>query len=109
MNYKLLVLDLDGTLLTKTKHISSKDLKALKAYTSLGGKIALATGRAIASTTYYKNIIEQYTGEKIPFVISLCGSYIKSFDNANDDKFTTIPDEIVKALDSKAKELRLST
>ena len=109
MNYKLLVLDLDGTLLTKTKHISSKDLKALKAYTSLGGKIALATGRAIASTTYYKNIIEQYTGEKIPFIISLCGSDIKSFDNANDDKFTTLPDEIVKALDSKAKELRLST
>lgn len=45
--YKLLALDLDGTLLNDKKVISKKNLAALKKVEDLGIKVVITTGRAL--------------------------------------------------------------
>lgn len=49
----LIITDLDGTLLPKSKVVSPKTLDAIKKFTGDGGKFSIATGRAIQSTTQY--------------------------------------------------------
>lgn len=50
MKYKLLCIDLDGTLLTDEKKIRKQDVKALRRAADRGAKIALITGRMPAAT-----------------------------------------------------------
>ncbi|WP_392486226.1 Cof-type HAD-IIB family hydrolase [Haloimpatiens sp. FM7315] len=51
--YKLLVLDMDGTLLNNKKKISQINKNALKAASNKGIKIAICTGRLIEGITNY--------------------------------------------------------
>lgn len=53
--YKLLALDMDGTLLTSDKRISPRTLQALREASSRGVIIALSTGRAINELTEYRS------------------------------------------------------
>jgi Cof subfamily protein (haloacid dehalogenase superfamily) len=46
-NYKLLVLDIDGTILGKDGTISDKDMKALNRVVDSGIRVALSTGRVV--------------------------------------------------------------
>jgi hypothetical protein len=48
-NYKLLCVDLDGTLLTDSKEISQETLEAIRAAKAKDVKVAIATGRALFS------------------------------------------------------------
>ena len=50
MKYKLIALDLDGTLLDEQKRISKANLEALQKAKELGAKIVLITGRGRSST-----------------------------------------------------------
>lgn len=50
MKYKLLCVDLDGTLLTDEKKINKQDIEALRRAADRGLKIALVTGRMPAAT-----------------------------------------------------------
>lgn len=52
--YKLLALDMDGTLLTSEKRISRRTLDALHDATDRGVRVALSTGRALVEVGEYR-------------------------------------------------------
>lgn len=61
MNAKMIVFDLDGTLLNKDKVISDYSKEVLRKYKELGGIISIATGRLKeACTTYQIEINADY-------------------------------------------------
>ncbi len=106
MNYKLIAIDLDGTLLKGLNTIPKKSLEALKRFTDAGGKIVISTGRAIASARKIANKIEDYTGQKVPYIISLCGGIF--YDHENKVVFEKLIDkETTKKIADKVKELKL--
>lgn len=57
--YKLIALDLDGTLLNDSKEISSEDIKYLQELESKGYSIVLATGRRHFSAVDYGRLISE--------------------------------------------------
>ena len=52
--YKLLALDMDGTVLTSDKHVSPRTREALKTLSSKGVAISLATGRNVFELSEYR-------------------------------------------------------
>ena len=74
-------IDLDGTLLTKTKKISKKNLDSLKKYVENGNKYVLTTGRWPVSTLKLSNVIFSHTNIQSNYIISLNGSYIYDLKN----------------------------
>lgn len=70
--YPYIAVDLDGTLLNSHKKISYADYYALKLYTSLGGKIILASGRSPLSTEW---IAENLSIEKS--IVAFNGAFIQ--------------------------------
>jgi hydroxymethylpyrimidine pyrophosphatase-like HAD family hydrolase len=93
MKYKLLAIDLDGTLLSKTKHISNKNLDELKKYIEQDGTPILTTGRSIISSQKFVDQIDEYTGYQSKYVVSFNGAHIKDLVNNKIISFT-IPHEI---------------
>lgn len=77
MNYKLICMDMDGTLLNDEKKISQRSLEAIKEAQSMGVKTVISTGRIFNSACYYSDII----GSDSP-VIALNGAYV-GFGNNN--------------------------
>lgn len=75
MGYKLICIDMDGTLLSDDNSVSERNLKAIKAATEKGVKIAITTGRIFASAKFYSDMI----GVKTP-VIASNGAYIREKD-----------------------------
>ncbi|MEG0774489.1 Cof-type HAD-IIB family hydrolase [Clostridium sp.] len=75
MKYKLVCLDMDGTLLNSEKKISEKNLLAIKRAHELGVKVAICTGRIFTSAYYYGNLI----GVEAPIIASN-GAYIREKD-----------------------------
>ncbi len=57
MNYKMLFLDLDNTLLSSDLSISEENLRAIRAASEKGVKIVICTGRGVFGV---KNIAEQF-------------------------------------------------
>lgn len=57
LTYPTLVLDLDGTLLSKDKIISKTNLSELKRYQSQGGRIILASGRNSVSVAWHARLL----------------------------------------------------
>ncbi|WEK83136.1 MAG: Cof-type HAD-IIB family hydrolase [Mycoplasma sp.] len=76
MDYKLLAIDLDGTLLTKVKTIDPIDLKAIKKFSDAKAIPFIATGRAWASAKRYVEEVEKITGKKSPFTVCFSGALI---------------------------------
>ncbi|MGM9760431.1 MAG: HAD-IIB family hydrolase, partial [Parabacteroides sp.] len=81
MKYKLLVLDVDGTLLNSQKEISSRTLAALLKVQNMGVHIVLASGR---STNGVMPIAKQLELDKF-------GGYILSYNGG----------QIIQASDGK--------
>lgn len=107
MKYKLIAIDLDGTLLKRHRKITKKNFQALKNFTDAGGQIVISTGRAITSARKIANKIEKYTGKKMPYIISLCGSVI--YDDK--DKIISqklISPNITKKIAAEVKRLGLN-
>jgi len=76
MKYKLLCLDMDGTVLSNEKKVSEENLKAIKKAHALGVKIAICTGRLFANARVYADIF----GIKAPIIASN-GAYIRDKDS----------------------------
>lgn len=75
MKYKMLVMDMDGTLLTDDKKISPANKKALEKAADLGVKIVVSTGRIFVSAKVYGEMI----GVNTPIIASN-GAYIREKD-----------------------------
>lgn len=75
MKYKMICIDMDGTLLNDDKNISSRNHEALKMAQEKGVKVVVSTGRLFTSANNYADAI----GIKVP-VISSNGAYIREKD-----------------------------
>lgn len=58
MKYKLIVIDMDGTLLNDKHDVSLENKIAIKEAIDRGIKVAIATGRIFTSARFYANLIE---------------------------------------------------
>lgn len=76
MKYKLICMDMDGTLLNDKKEVSERSKKAIKKAHDLGVKVVIATGRIFVSAEYYGDII----GVKAPIIASN-GAYVREKDS----------------------------
>lgn len=75
MKYKMLVMDMDGTLLTNDKRISDVNKRALEKAAELGVKIVVSTGRIFTSALVFGELI----GVDTPIIASN-GAYIREKD-----------------------------
>ena len=76
MDYKLICIDMDGTLLNKKHRISQVSKEALKNAGDMGIHIVISTGRMYADAKYYSDLL----GVKSP-VIASNGAIIKDKDS----------------------------
>ncbi|GFP74163.1 Cof-type HAD-IIB family hydrolase [Clostridium fungisolvens] len=101
MKYKLICLDMDGTLLSSPSTISEENRNAVLQAYNKGIKIAITTGRLFTSAKYYADLI----GIKVPIVASN-GAYVREKDreeviyksSLNDDQLRRIY-EVIKKYD----------
>lgn len=78
MSYKLVCIDVDGTLLNTRHKITKRTKEVLLKAHELGVHIVISTGRMYTDAEYYSNLI----GVKSP-VIASNGAFIKEKDNDN--------------------------
>jgi hydroxymethylpyrimidine pyrophosphatase-like HAD family hydrolase len=95
--YKLLGIDLDGTLLSKLKRISKPNLEAIKDYIQQGGIPVVTTGRSIVSAEIFAKQLDAFSITKSPFVIAFNGAYIKDL-TTNKIFENKISDSIVREI-----------
>lgn len=57
MKYKLICIDMDGTLLDDKKNVSEANIKAIKMARDKGIKVVIATGRVFSFTWYYYKLL----------------------------------------------------
>jgi HAD superfamily hydrolase (TIGR01484 family) len=107
LKYKLLAVDLDGTLLSKSKRISTNNLDALQRYTSNGGTCVVMTGRSITSAERYTKQIDDFAQNQSKYIIALNGAYIKNL--LTGETITNLIDaDIVKDIYAYGKEHHLT-
>ncbi len=75
MDYKLICIDMDGTLLNDKKIISERNIKAIRLAYDKGVRIAVCTGRIFTSAEFFSDLL----GVKSP-VIAANGAYIREKD-----------------------------
>ena len=75
MDYKLICIDMDGTLLNDKKTISERNIKAIRLAHDRGVRIAVCTGRIFTSADYFSDLL----GVKSP-VIAANGAHIREKD-----------------------------
>jgi HAD superfamily hydrolase (TIGR01484 family) len=95
--YKLLAIDLDGTLLSKLKQVSKANLEALKQYINNGGTPVITTGRSIVSVSKIVNRIDRFCKGKSEYAICFNGAYIKNF-HTGEVVEKKIPDPTVREI-----------
>ena len=104
MNYKLLVLDVDGTLLNADNHISDEDKNAIAEARSRGVVVALCTGRVNQATQVVLNSLD-LDG----FHIFSDGAVVTSADNAKIIYSKTIDETLAKQLAVYIHEKHITT
>lgn len=103
--YKLIAIDMDGTLLKEDKTITTKTKETLNAARSLGVKIVLTTGRPIQGIKNYLNEL-QLIGEG-DYVIALNGALIcRCSDYSIISSNETLNGKDLKYIYNKVKELK---
>lgn len=103
--YKLIAIDMDGTLLKENKTITTKTKEALKAANNEGVKIVLTSGRPIQGIKDYLNEL-QLTGED-DYVIGLNGALIcNCSDYSIISSNETLKGKDLKYIYNKVKELK---
>ena len=74
--YKLIALDMDGTLLNHQKEISEGNRSAIRAARALGKQVVIATGRPLVGVKRYLEQLEMVTDED--YVIAFNGSLVQT-------------------------------
>ncbi|MDF2673116.1 MAG: family phosphatase [Clostridiales bacterium] len=75
MKYKMIAMDMDGTLLTTDKQVSQRSKEVLKKATDAGIKLVVCTGRIFTSAWIFADLI----GTEAPIIASN-GAYIREKD-----------------------------
>ncbi|MTI46984.1 MAG: HAD family phosphatase [Firmicutes bacterium] len=78
MNYKLVAIDMDGTLLDSNNQISDKNKNVLKAVNEKGIQVVICTGRLFASARYYAKLLGLITP-----IIACNGAYVCEYHRNN--------------------------
>lgn len=102
MKYKLLVLDVDGTLLNNAKEISKRTLAALLKVQQMGVRIVLASGRPTYGLMPLAKLLE--LGNYGGFILSYNGGQIISADNGEILFERRINPEMIPYLEKKARK-----
>lgn len=92
MVYKMIAMDMDGTLLTSEKEVTERTKEILRQAADMGVKLVVCTGRIFASAKIYAELI----GTKAPIIASN-GAYIREKDR--DEvvyKKTLTKEEVIK-------------
>lgn len=76
MKYKVLAIDIDGTLVSKNNRISTQNVSALKKYTELGGTVVFVTGRSLTSSLKIAQQLKRKSGYLVPYICCLNSTII---------------------------------
>ena len=106
MKYKLLVLDVDGTLLNDAKEISKRTLSALLKVQHMGVRIVLASGRPTYGLMPLAQALE--LGHFGGFVVSYNGCQIIKAENGEIIFERRINPEMIPYLEKKARKNNFS-
>lgn len=90
MKYKLICIDMDGTLLNNNHEVTDENKAAIKKASAMGIKVAITTGRIFCSAKYYSDII----GVSTPIIASN-GAYIREKDRDEVIYSNTIPNDLI--------------
>ena len=102
MKYKLLVLDVDGTLLNNEKQISKRTLSALLKVQHMGIRIVLASGRPTSGLIPLANALE--LGNFGGFILSYNGCQVIKADNGEVMFERRINPEQIPYLEKKSRK-----
>lgn len=108
MNFRLLFLDLDGTLICKNNIISSENRAAIKAVSEKGIKVVIASGRCKAMTASLSNELGLTKYGK-NYSISLNGAVISDIVTGATLHTVPMPFELAGRLFEKALELGIDS
>lgn len=104
--YKVIFIDLDGTLLNDSKELSEENLKQLnRAYDEKGIKTIITTGR---QTGYIQNIYDKYNCYFGDYIISTNGAIVKNIKTNEYIYKKSIPVEDIHFLREVALETELN-
>ena len=106
MKYKLLVLDVDGTLLNNEKQISKRTLSALLKVQHMGIRIVLASGRPTSGLVPLANALE--LGNFGGFILSYNGCQVIKADNGEVMFERRINPEQIPYLEKKSRKNNFS-
>lgn len=101
--YKLIALDMDGTLLNEEKKITDRTKIAINKAKEMGVTVVLATGRPIAGVTRYLEELDMFTEED--YVLSFNGALVLKTKNKEVISNVTITGEDLHYLYNISKEL----
>lgn len=90
MKYKMIVMDMDGTLLTTDKQVTQKSRDVLRKAADMGIKLVVCTGRIFTSAWLYADLI----GTMAPIIASN-GAYIREKDRDEVIYMKTLPKEYI--------------
>ncbi len=106
MTYKLLVLDVDGTLTNSKKEISPSTLRAIKAAEERGVRVILATGRPTYGVAPIADKL--HVEQRAEYVLSFNGGVITEWNSKNVIYECELPHDSIPYLYDKAKENHVS-
>lgn len=107
MKYRVLSIDLDGTLLSCKKQISRQNIQALSDFIDAGGYVCFVTGRSLTSAKKVAEDFYHKTQKKIRYLACLNGTLI--YDNW-DQKYVqenTIDPQVANEIFDGCKNLKL--
>ncbi|WDV47060.1 Cof-type HAD-IIB family hydrolase [Clostridiaceae bacterium M8S5] len=78
MNYKMIAIDMDGTLLNSKHTVSDKNKNMLKVATEKGIQVVISTGRIFTSARYYAKLLGLITP-----IIACNGAYVCEYHKDN--------------------------
>lgn len=107
LNYKILMLDLDGTLVHKHNHIDKKTGFILKKFVANGGMVMFNTGRSLLSSLKIKKILEKKYQISPTIISCFNGSIIYDCIENKIVKQYTIDDKIVKTLTNACQSINV--
>ncbi len=105
MKHKLLVLDVDGTLLNSEKQITKRTLTALKKVQQMGVKVVLASGRPLYGLTEVADKLELHTYGG--YIMAYNGAQLVDAKTGNTIFEKRVDPQLIPYLEKKARSNKL--